>query len=141
MRDLSFEETIVTPVITLCFALGTALELYGLKVVSTQISVVNTLNLIMLTFLVGVVVGRSWGKHYFEKMQWHLKSRTLPNDEVLNGTVMTIASMLLITPGVITDVLGLFILIPITRGIFKEITLDLVKKKISRGELFFFFRN
>ena len=97
----------MTPVITLFFALGTALELFGLKVVSTQISVVNTLNLIMLTFLVGVVVGRSWGKHFFEKMQWHLKSRTLPNDEVLNGTVMTIASMLLITPGVITDVLGL----------------------------------
>ena len=127
--------------VTLCFALGTALELYGLKFLSTQISVVNTLNLIMLTFLVGVVVGRSWGKHYFEKMQWHLKSRTLPNDEVLNGSVMSIASMLLITPGAVTDLLGLFILIPFTRGIFKEITLDLVKKKISRGELFFFFRN
>ncbi len=127
--------------ISLFFALGTALELFGLKVVSDAISIVNTLNLIMLSFLIGVVVGRSWGKHYFEKMQWHLKSRTLPNDEVLNGTVMTIASMLLITPGVVTDFLGLLILIPFTRGIFKEITLDLVKKKISRGELFFFFRN
>ena len=127
--------------ISLCFAVGTALELYGLKWVSDHISIMNTINLIMLTFLVGVVVGKSWGKEAFEKMQWHLKSRTLPDKDVLNGAVMAVASMLLITPGIVTDTVGFLILIPIFRGVFKDLALGLVKKKISQGELFYFFKN
>ena len=132
---------IVSLYVSLCFAVGTALELYGLKWLSGYISILNTFNLVMLTFLIGVVVGRSWGKEAFEKMQWHLKSRTLPEKDVLNGAVMAVASMLLITPGIVTDVLGLLILIPIFRGVFKDVALDLVKRKISRGELYYFFKS
>lgn len=132
---------IVSLIVTLCFALGTIVEIYGLTWVSDYISILNTVNVIMLTILVGVVVGRSWGKEAFEKMQWHLKSRTLPEKDVLNGAVMAIASMLLITPGVVTDVLGFLILIPIFRGVFIDIALDLIKKKISQGEAYFFFKN
>jgi len=131
----------VTLPITLCFAIGTAIEIFSLKWVSDIISILNTVNLIMLTFLVGVVVGRSWGKHYFEKMQWHLKSRTLPEDEVLNGAVMAIASMLLITPGMVTDTIGFLILIPIFRGVFKDLARNFMKKKIASSDLHFFFPN
>ena len=122
------------------FALGTAVELYLLKSVSTYISVLNTLSLIMLTFLLGVVLGCSWGNEYFVKMQWHLKSRSVPEGETLNGAVMALSSMLLITPGVITDTLGILILIPATRGIFKEIAANFVRKKISSGEMYYFFK-
>ena len=128
-------------IVILCFAVGTAVELFSLTWLGNYISILNTVNLIMLTFLVGVVVGRSWGKEVFEKMQWHLKSRTLPEKEALNGAVMAIASMLLITPGIVTDVVGFLILIPIFRGVFKDIALDVVKKKISRGEQYFFFKS
>jgi UPF0716 protein FxsA len=131
----------VTLPITLCFAIGTAVEIFSLKWISDIISILNTVNLIMLTFLIGVVVGRSWGKNYFEKMQWHLKSRTLPEEEVLNGAVMAIASMLLITPGIVTDTIGFLILIPIFRGVFKDLVRNFMKKKIAGNELHFFFPN
>jgi len=131
----------VTLPITICFAIGTAVEIFSLKWMSDLISILNTVNLIMLTFLVGIVVGRSWGKHYFEKMQWHLKSRTLPEEEVLNGAVMGIASMLLITPGVVTDAIGFLILIPIFRGVFKDFARSFMKKKIADSQLHFFFPN
>ncbi len=127
--------------VTLCFALGTAGELYLLKWLGDQISILNTISLVMLTFLVGIVVGRSWGKQIFDKMQWHLKSRTLPADDVVNGAVMCLASMALITPGIVTDSIGLLILFPLTRGLFTSLALNLVKKKISSGQLYFFFRN
>lgn len=127
--------------ITICFAVGTAIEILGLKWISDHISILNTVNLIMLTFLIGIVVGRSWGKHYFEKMQWHLKSRTLPEEEVLNGAVMTIASMLLITPGIVTDTIGFLILIPIFRGVFKDLAKSFMKKKIANSQMHFFFPN
>ena len=127
--------------ITVCFAIGTAIEIFSLKWMSDIISILNTVNLIMLTFLIGIVVGRSWGKNYFEKMQWHLKSRTLPEEEVLNGAVMAIASMLLITPGIVTDTIGFLILIPIFRGVFKDLARNFMKKKIASSELHFFFPN
>jgi UPF0716 protein FxsA len=131
----------VTLPVTICFAFGTVIEIFGLKWISDHISILNTVNLIMLTFLIGVVVGRSWGKTYFEKMQWHLKSRTLPEEEVLNGAVMGVASMLLITPGIVTDTIGFLILIPIFRGVFKDLARGFMKKKIASSELHFFFPN
>ena len=126
---------------TLGFAIGSVLELYVLLWLSQWISTLNTFSLIMLSFLVGIVVGRSWGKENFDKIQWSLKSQTLPTDELLNGAVMASASLLLITPGVITDLIGLFILIPTIRPMFKEILTDFVKKKIAAGELFFFIKD
>ena len=127
--------------ITAFFALGTGIELYGLKFVSDSISVLNTVSLVMLTFLIGIIVSQSYGKEVFEKMQRHLKSREAPGDEALNGAVMGVAGMLLITPGAVTDIIGLLIMIPITRGIFKQIALNLSKKRIESGQPYFFFKD
>ena len=127
--------------ITAFFALGTGIELYGLKFVSDSISILNTVSLVMLTFLIGIIVSQSYGKEVFEKMQRHLKSREAPGDEALNGAVMGVAGMLLITPGAVTDIIGLLIMIPITRGIFKQIASNLSKKRIESGQPYFFFKD
>ena len=127
--------------VVLFFAIGTFCEVYLLTVVSGHISIINTLSLIMFTFLVGNIIGRSWGKEYFEKMQWHLRSRSIPGDEVLNGSVMALSGMFLVTPGVITDLIGVLILLPMTRGIFKDIAESLAKRKIANGELYYFFKD
>ena len=128
------------PVVTF-FALGTFVEIYFLKVVSEYISILNTLSLIMFTFLVGNIIGRSWGKEFFEKMQWHLRSRSMPGDDVLNGSVMALSGMMLVTPGVVTDLIGVLILFPLTRGVFKGFAENMVRKKISRGDLYYFFKD
>ena len=128
------------PVI-LCFMVGTVMEIYSLNWMSGEISILNTVSLIMLTFLVGIVVGRSWGKEFFQKMQWHLKSGTVPEKEILKGAVMAVASMALITPGVVTDALGLLILFPVTREIFLKLASGLTRKKIAAGEHYFFFKS
>ena len=127
--------------VVLFFAVGTLCEVYLLTIVSGYISIMNTLSLIMFTFIVGNIIGRSWGNEYFEKMQWHLRSRSVPGDEVLNGSVMALSGMFLVTPGVITDLIGVLILIPMTRGVFKDITESLVKKKITNGDLYYFFKD
>lgn len=127
--------------ITAIFALGTGIELYGLKYVSDSISILNTVSLVMFTFLVGIVISRSYGKEVFEKMQRQLKSREAPGDEVLNGAVMGVASMLLITPGVVTDIIGILIMTPLTRGMFKKIALNVTKDRIQTGQPYFFFKD
>tara|TARA_B100000929_G_scaffold99428_1_gene78134 strand:- start:242 stop:637 length:396 start_codon:yes stop_codon:yes gene_type:complete len=127
--------------VTAFFAIGTGIELYGLKWVSDSISIVNTISLIMFSFLVGIVVSRSYGNECFERIQRSLKSREVPADDVLNGAVMSLCSMLLITPGVVTDTIGLLIMIPATRGIFKDMVLNLTRKRIQAGQQYFFFRD
>tara|TARA_B100000378_G_C17802600_1_gene327937 strand:- start:15 stop:464 length:450 start_codon:yes stop_codon:yes gene_type:complete len=127
--------------VTAFFALGTGVELYGLKFVSDSISILNTVSLVMLTFLIGIIVSQSYGKEVFEKMQRHLKSREAPGDEALNGAVMGVAGMLLITPGAVTDIIGILIMIPLTRGMFKQIALNVTKNRIQSGQPYFFFKD
>jgi UPF0716 protein FxsA len=95
----------------------------------------------MFSFLVGIVVSRSYGNECFERLQRSLKSGEVPDDDVLNGAVMSLCSMLLITPGVVTDTIGLLIMIPATRGIFKDMALNLTSKRIQAGQQYFFFRD
>ena len=95
----------------------------------------------MFSFLVGIVVSRSYGNECFERIQRSLKSREVPADDVLNGAVMSLCSMLLITPGVVTDTIGLLIMIPATRGLFKGMALNLTQKRIKTGQQYFFFKN
>lgn len=127
--------------IALGFVLGASAEISLLRGMGDLISITNTLSEIMLTFIVGIFLGRSWGDDYFQKLQWHLRSCTLPADETVNGALMACASMALITPGVISDVLGLLILIPATRPIFKRLVLKLVKTKIAQGQQYFFVKD
>ena len=127
--------------VVVCFAVGTAVEMYLLGWLSGVISTINTFSFSMFTFLIGIVVGRSWGREFFDKMQWHLKSRTIPNDEVLNGAVMALASMMLITPGIVTDTVGFLILFTKTRWIFRKLAANYVQKRINTGEQYYFFKN
>ena len=127
--------------VTAFFAIGTGIELYGLKWTSESLSIINTVSLIMLTFLIGIVVSRSYGNDCFERIQRSLKSLEAPADDVLNGAVMSLCSMLLITPGVVTDVIALLIMIPATRGLFKDMALNLTKKRIQSGQTYFFFKD
>jgi UPF0716 protein FxsA len=127
--------------VTAFFAIGTGIELYGLKWTSESLSIINTVSLIMLTFLIGIVVSRSYGNECFERIQRSLKSREAPADDVLNGAVMSFCSMLLITPGVVSDVIALLIMIPATRGLFKDMALNLTKKRIQSGQTYFFFKD
>ena len=123
------------------FALGTGIELYGLKWISESISIMNTISWIMFSFLVGIIVSRSYGDECLERIQRSLKSREAPVDDVLNGAVMSLCSMLLITPGLITDTIGLLIMIPVTRGLFKNMALNLTYKRIQSGQQYFFFKD
>jgi UPF0716 protein FxsA len=127
--------------VTAFFAIGTGIELYGLKWVSESLSIINTVSLIMLTFLIGIVVSRSYGNECFERIQRSLKSREAPAENVVNDAVMSLASMLLITPGVVTDVIALLIMLPATRDLFKGMALNLTMKRIQAGQSYFFFKD
>lgn len=77
----------------------------------------NTLTLVVVTGVLGawlfrVEGGRAWG-------QWQdaLAEGRLPEQGVLGGVLLLLGGALLVTPGVITDVVGLLLLLPPTRAL------------------------
>lgn len=123
------------------FALVGMAEVYSLRVLSEYISTVNTITYIMFTFIAGIFLGRSFGDECFDKLVWHLRSRTMPVDETVNGVVMAMAAMMLIMPGVVTDFFALFIVIPLTRPLFKGMVVRLLKSRIDQGKSYFFLKD
>ncbi|CAI2718732.1 FxsA family protein [Nitrospina watsonii] len=120
--------------------LVSVLEVFSLAWLAEQISTINAISWIMFSFLIGIVMGRGYGEEWFEKMQWHLKSREMPAEEVINGSVVRFGSYLLLMPGAVTDLIGFLIIIPKTRFMFRAIAVRMIKSKIARGEKWFFFK-
>ena len=127
--------------IILGFMALAGVEMFSLYITAQYLSIINTISLIMLTFLIGIVLGRSYEEEWWGKLQWHLRSREPASDEVLNGAVMVMGSKLLMTPGTLTDLIGLIIVFPKTRFIAKSIARKLLKNRISEGKSYFFFQD
>lgn len=127
--------------VILGFTVLAGVEIFSLLLTAQWISSINTISLIMFTFLVGIVLGRSYGEEWIDKLQWHLRSHEVAPDDVLNGAVMVLGSKLLLTPGTVTDLVGLIIIFPKTRFIAKKVARALLKKRIREGKPFFFFQD
>lgn len=86
-----------------------------LVVVAQYIDWVPTIALVVLTALVGMLFVRAEGRHTLKRIQDSLASGELPTDEVVDGGLLIAAGAFLLTPGLITDVLGLLLVVPLTR--------------------------
>ncbi len=129
------------PGLILGFILLGGVEIASLVITAQYISTINTVSLIMFTLLVGVILGRSYDEEWWQKIQWHLRSREAAPEEVLDGAVMILGSKLLMTPGVVTDVIGLIMTFPKTRFIARNMARNLLKKRIAEGKNYFFFKD
>ncbi len=123
------------------FIILAIVEITSLFYTAQYISTINTISLIMFTMLVGVILGRSYHEDWIEKMQWHLRSREQAPEEVLDGAVMVLGSKLLMTPGVVTDIIGLIMTTPKIRGIARSVARNVLTKRIDEGRTYFFFKD
>lgn len=94
-------------------------ELVLLLLMGKYISVWFTLAFVVITALVGSVLLRYQGIQTFRNIQRDLQQSRMPTDSLLDGLFISIAAILLILPGVTTDVVGLTILIPPLRQLYK----------------------
>ena len=71
--------------------------------------------LVVLTALVGMLLARFEGRHTVRKIQTKLAQGDPPTDELIDGGLLLVAGAFLLTPGLLTDLLGFLIVIPLTR--------------------------
>jgi UPF0716 protein FxsA len=60
------------------------------------------------------------GIHTMLKVRMNLQQGIMPAEELMDALIILIAGIVLITPGLITDLFGLMMLWPVTRNLFKR---------------------
>jgi UPF0716 protein FxsA len=70
---------------------------------------------VVLSALVGLLLVRAEGRHTLARIRRKTTQGELPTDELLDGALLLIAGALLLTPGLVTDLVGLLLVVPITR--------------------------
>jgi UPF0716 protein FxsA len=74
-----------------------------------------TVAVVVLTAFLGLLLVRAEGRHTIRKIQRKLAQGSPPTNELLDGALLLVAGALMLTPGLITDLIGLLLVIPPTR--------------------------
>ncbi len=104
----------------LLFAVIPVAEIYVLVSVGGAIGVLPTVALVLLTALAGAHLARMQGLAVMMRIRENLAQGFMPAEELLDGLLIFLAGMTLLTPGFLTDIMGLLILLPATRNVFKR---------------------
>lgn len=122
----------------LLFTIVPAIELFLLIKVGSLIGAGNTLFLIILTGVTGASLAKYQGISLLQRIQEQLNAGQMPDSALIEGVMILIGGILLLTPGFITDFLGFLLLIPLTRTILRFYLSKKFEKMISTGQTFHF---
>lgn len=110
-------------------------ELYLLLLVGRAIGAVYTVLIVILTGMVGGYLARREGLAVLGRVRERLDAGELPGGELLDGAIILVAGALLITPGMVTDLLGLWGLLPPTRGWLRRRVTRRLQQSVRRGAI------
>ena len=95
-----------------------AVEIYLIIKVGAVIGAFNTILLIFFTAIAGVYFAKIAGLSTLKSGLNQLVKNEIPIYEIISGATLAFAALLLIIPGFLTDIIGLLLIIPITRKFF-----------------------
>lgn len=123
------------------FILVPILELWGLITVGKMIGAPLTILLVLLSGILGAYMAKSQGLKVLREMEAALYRGELPMPYIMDGVMILIGGVLLLTPGFFTDLVGLFFLIPPSRMLIKRWLIDWLRERLAKGSITFtFFR-
>lgn len=101
------------------------------------IGVWGVISLILLTGILGTIIVRYEGMQTMRRVQNTLQKGEVPTDEMLTGLLIIIGSILLITPGFFTDIVGFLIVFPLTRRPFILLLKKIIRNMIDKGTIIY----
>lgn len=107
------------PLLVILFIVVPIVELYVIIQIGSLIGVWPTIALLLADALLGSLLLRHQGRGAWRRFNEALAQRRFPGREVADGLLIVIGGTLLLTPGFVTDVVGLVFLIPPTRAIIR----------------------
>ena len=104
------------------------LEIYLFIKIGSQIGAFNTISLIFITAIIGVIYARYEGLNTLRSGFSQLIKNEIPAYEMISGAILAFAALLLIVPGFATDFIGFLLIFPLTR----KLLLNNFSKKFKR---------
>jgi UPF0716 protein FxsA len=119
------------PLVLLLFIALPIAELYVIIQVGGAIGVLPTLALLLLDGILGAVLARSQGRAAWQRFNLALAEGRVPAKETADGAMIIVGGALLLTPGFITDVVGLLLLLPPSRALIRRGLGRLARRRAS----------
>lgn len=119
----------------LIFAIIPVIELALLIKIGSVIGTLNTIIIVILTAVAGAYMVKLEGIAVMYRIQENMQQGTFPAEELINGMMILMAGVLLLTPGFFTDVVGFLMVFPVSRGVIKRIAGRYIKKRMSSTDV------
>ncbi len=108
------------------------LELTLLLWASDAMGIFPTLGLIIATGMIGAFLAKKQGLKALRDIQDSMGRLQPPGEHLINAALVLVGGVLLLTPGFISDAIGLSLLFKPTQKIYKPIVGKIIQKKMSR---------
>ena len=119
----------------LLFTIVPIVELTLLIKIGHYLGVFNTIAIVILTGVTGAYLARMQGLHILSRIQEDVNQGIMPADKLFDGFLILCSGILLLTPGLLTDIVGLLSLLPLTRNLFKQWLKRKAEDIMSRGKV------
>ncbi|WP_309894689.1 FxsA family protein [Archangium sp.] len=119
----------------LAFTVLPFIELYLLLAIGREVGFWPTVGTVLLTGLIGAYLAKKEGLRVLRRWQESLAQGRMPEEGLLGGVLVLVGGVLLVSPGVITDVLGLVLLFPPTRRVVAAVVRRRLEKRVAAGTL------
>src|SRR5919204_7038125 len=119
--------------LSLIFIVLPIAELYVIIQVGGAIGVWWTILILIADSVLGSLLLRAQGRSVWRRFNTALAEGKMPHREVIDGVLVVFGGAFLITPGFLTDVLGLILLIPPTRSLVRRLLVRRLGRRISVG--------
>ena len=121
--------------LSLLFVIVPIVELMLLIQLGQVVGLLPTVLLVVATGVGGALLARAEGLRVFFRFQGELASGRLPGQSLLDGVSVLIGGAFLLTPGVLTDIVGFSLLVPSTRRWIQRRVRARLAKRIEDGTI------
>lgn len=121
----------------LLFAIVPPLELYLLLRLASIAGIGTTILIVVSTAIIGSMLARQQGTLAWWRFRDALAHGRIPSNEIADGLMVIFAAALLLTPGLLTDVIGFALLIPFTRKFIRRGLVSRISKNMSANTVIF----
>jgi UPF0716 protein FxsA len=119
----------------LLFTVVPLVELYLLIAIGRILGPVPTIGLVLLTGAVGAWFAKLEGSRVIRRWQEAMARQQLPKDGVIDAVLIFVGGLMLITPGILTDIAGLSLVMPATRRGIAGIVRTWLERQIATGRV------
>ena len=119
----------------LLFTLVPIVELAVLIEIGQHLGMLPTVALVLATGALGATLARREGIQAFHRLRDSIGQGSFPGEAILDGVLILGGGLLLLTPGILTDLLGFAALVPATRYYIKYYLKTAIERRIRSGSI------